>query len=77
MRFAKEAACLRLVGDHNLDPDIAALEEELLKLGNATGFGAMGFPGDGAIMDVHIEVAYTHTGGMPTSISSFASRIGA
>lgn len=71
VRFAKEAACLRLVGDHNPDPDIAALEEELLKLGNATGFGAMGFPGDGAIMDVHIEVAYTHTGGMPMSIQQF------
>jgi L(+)-tartrate dehydratase alpha subunit len=71
VRFAKEAACLRLVGDHNPDPEIAALEEELLKLGNATGFGAMGFPGDGAIMDVHIEVAYTHTGGMPMSIQQF------
>lgn len=71
VRLAKEAACLRLVGDANPDAEIAAMEEDLLKLGNATGFGAMGFPGDGAIMDVHIEVAYTHTGGMPMAIQQF------
>ncbi|GIX48939.1 MAG: hypothetical protein KatS3mg131_3150 [Candidatus Tectimicrobiota bacterium] len=71
VRLAKEAACLRLVGDRHPDPDIAALEEELLALGNATGFGAMGFPGDSSIMDVHVEIAYTHTGGMPVAIQQF------
>jgi L(+)-tartrate dehydratase alpha subunit len=71
VRLAKEAACLRLVGDRNPDPEIATLEDELLDLGNATGFGAMGFPGSGAIMDVHIEIAYTHTGGMPVAIQQF------
>jgi L(+)-tartrate dehydratase alpha subunit len=65
VRLAKESACLRLVGDRHPDPEIAQLEEELLELGNSTGFGAMGFPGNGGIMDVHIEIAYTHTGGMP------------
>jgi L(+)-tartrate dehydratase alpha subunit len=49
----------------------AALEDELLELGNATGFGAMGFPGNGGIMDVHIEIAYAHTGGMPIAIQHF------
>ncbi len=68
VRLAKESACLRLVGDHNPDPDIATLVDELLELGNSTGFGAMGFPGNGGIMDVHIEIAYTHTGGMPMSV---------
>lgn len=71
VRLAKEAACLRIVGNRNPDPDIAALEEELLELGNSTGFGVMGLPGDGAIMDVHIEIAYTHTGGMPIAIQHF------
>jgi L(+)-tartrate dehydratase alpha subunit len=42
-----------------------------LELGNSTGFGAMGLPGDSAIMDVHIEIAYTHTGGMPVAIQHF------
>jgi L(+)-tartrate dehydratase alpha subunit len=71
VRLAKESACLRLVGDRNPDPEVAQLEEELLELGNSTGFGAMGFPGNGGIMDVHIEVAYTHTGGMPIAIQHF------
>jgi L(+)-tartrate dehydratase alpha subunit len=71
VRLAKEAACLRLVGDRNPDTEVAKLEDELLDLGNATGFGAMGFPGNGAIMDVHVEIAYTHTGGMPVAIQHF------
>ncbi len=71
VRLAKAAACLRLVGHDNPDPEIANLEHELLELGNSTGFGAMGLPGDSAIMDVHIEIAYTHTGGMPVAIQHF------
>ncbi|UCH10000.1 MAG: fumarate hydratase [Fidelibacterota bacterium] len=71
VRLAKEAGCLRIVGDRNPEPEIAALEEELLQLGNSTGFGVMGLPGDGAIMDVHIEIAYAHTGGMPVAIQHF------
>jgi L(+)-tartrate dehydratase alpha subunit len=71
VRLAKEAACLRLVGDRNPEAEIAELEMELFKLGNATGFGAMGLPGDGAVMDLHIEIAYTHTGGMPVAIQHF------
>jgi L(+)-tartrate dehydratase alpha subunit len=71
VRLAKEAACLRLVGDRHPEPEIAALEDELLALGNASGFGAMGLPGNGAIMDLHIEIAYTHTGGMPVSVQHF------
>lgn len=63
MRLAQEAACLRRVGDFNPDLEGAALEEELRKPGNSTGFGAMGFPGDGAIMDVHVEVDYTYMKG--------------
>jgi len=68
VRLAKEAACLRVVGDRNPDPAVAALEEELVELGRKTSLGPMGFKGEGAVMDVHIEVAYTHTGGMPISI---------
>ncbi|GIT62735.1 MAG: hypothetical protein Ct9H300mP21_02810 [Pseudomonadota bacterium] len=45
MRIAKEAACLRAVGDRNPDPQIAELEEELKELGNSIGMGPMGFVG--------------------------------
>ncbi len=71
VRLSKEAACLRIVGDRNPDPEIAALEEELMDLGNSAGFGPMGFPGNASVLDVHIEAAYAHTGGMPVGIQQF------
>ena len=71
VRLAKEASCLRILGDRNPDPEIAALEEELIDLGNRSGFGPMGFPGNSAVLDVHIEAAYAHTGGMPVGIQQF------
>lgn len=71
MRIGKEAACLRIVGDVNPDPDVAKLEQELKDLGNSIGMGAMGFEGKTLVVDCHVEVAYTHTGGMPMSIHSF------
>jgi L(+)-tartrate dehydratase alpha subunit len=71
VRLSKEAACLRLVGDRNPDPEIAELEEELIELGKGAGFGPMGFPGNSSVLDVHIEAAYAHTGGMPVGIQQF------
>jgi L(+)-tartrate dehydratase alpha subunit len=70
-RLGQEASCLRLVGDRHPDPQIAQLEGELLELGNRAGFGPMGFSGSSAVMDVHIEIAYAHTGGMPVSMHHF------
>ena len=71
MRIAKEAACLRAVGDRNPDPELAALEEELKQLGNSIGMGPMGFVGSSMVIDAHVEIAYTHTGGMPVAIHTF------
>jgi L(+)-tartrate dehydratase alpha subunit len=71
VRLAKEAACLRIVGDRHPDPAIAALELELADLGNRSGFGPMGLHGDHSVLDVHIEVAFAHTGGMPVAIHQF------
>jgi len=71
VRLSKEAACLRIIGDRNPDPEIAELEEELIKLGNDAGFGPMGFPGNSAVLDIHIEAAHAHTGGMPVGIQQF------
>ncbi len=31
----------------------------------------MGFPGRSMVVDCHVEVAYTHTGGLPMSVHSF------
>jgi len=71
VKLSKEAACLRIVGDSNPDPEIAKLEEELVALGNDAGFGPMGFPGNSAVLDIHIEAAHAHTGGMPVGIQQF------
>ncbi len=71
MVLGKQAACLRVVGDRNPDPKIAALELELQELGNSIGMGAMGFVGKSMVADCHIEVGYTHTGGMPMSVHTF------
>ena len=71
MTLGKQAACLRVVGDRNPEPKIAALETELKTLGNAIGMGPMGFVGSSMVVDCHIEVAHTHTGGMPMSVHAF------
>jgi L(+)-tartrate dehydratase alpha subunit len=71
MVLGKQAACLRTVGDRNPDPKIADLELELAELGNDIGMGAMGYVGKSMVADCHIEVGYTHTGGMPMSVHMF------
>jgi L(+)-tartrate dehydratase alpha subunit len=71
VRLGKEAACLRAVGSQNPDPAIAQLEEDLTALGNYIGIGAMGFAGTSMVVATHIEVAYSHTGGMPVGIHQF------
>ncbi len=71
MRIAKEAACLRPVGERNPDPQLAQLELELKELGNSIGMGPMGFVGNSMLVDAHVEVAYAHTGGMQAAIHTF------
>jgi L(+)-tartrate dehydratase alpha subunit len=71
VRLGKEAACLRVVGSRHPDPDIARLEAELTALGNYVGIGAMGFAGTSLVVATHVEVAFTHTGGMPVGIHAF------
>jgi L(+)-tartrate dehydratase alpha subunit len=71
VRLGKEAACLRVVGSTNPDPSAAQLEAELTALGNYIGIGAMGFAGTSMVVATHVELAHTHTGGMPVAIHQF------
>ncbi|MFT5894472.1 MAG: L(+)-tartrate dehydratase alpha subunit [bacterium] len=71
MVLGKRAACLRVVGDRNIDPRISMLELELTSAGNSIGMGAMGFAGKSMVIDTHIEVGYCHTGGMQMSVHAF------
>ncbi len=73
VKLGKEAACLRPIGDRNPEPLLAELELELKEMGNQTGFGAMGLVGDVCVADVHVEIAYAHTGGTPVAISHFCN----
>ena len=48
-----------------------------MELGNNIGMGPMGFIGSSMVVDCHIEIGYTHTGGMPMSVyTPFACRRG-
>ena len=73
--LGKEASCLRMVGDRHPDPLVAKLEEELLELGNRTMIGIMGFQSDTPVLDVHCEIAYAHTGGLPVGISELCHAV--
>jgi L(+)-tartrate dehydratase alpha subunit len=67
--IAKQAAVLRPIGDRHPEAEIAALEDELFELANSLGLGAMGYPGTGGYaLDVHVEIAYTHSALTPLGI---------
>ncbi len=70
MKIAKDAAILRPIGDRHPDPDIAALEVDFLNKLKRVGYGAMGFPGSAGALDVHIECALVHTGGLPVAYNA-------
>lgn len=66
--LAKKAA-YRPVGSRNPDPDLAALEEELLAAINKLGMGPQGLGGDTYAFDVHIEDAWTHITQNPVAVT--------
>ncbi len=68
MTLAKKSL-LRPAGSHNSDPAVAALENELLEMINATGIGPMGLGGDTTALAVHIECADCHTASLPVGVN--------
>lgn len=68
--LAKEAACLRRIGSHHPEPQIAQLEKELTEAINSLGVGIMGSGGKTSVLAVHIEYAYTHIAGIVVATSS-------
>lgn len=67
--MAKEASCFRKVGTSNPDPQVAALEKELLDLINQTGIGPQGLGGVTTAMAVNIEWAHTHISQLPVAVN--------
>ncbi len=65
---AKRALFRAPLGSPNPDPEVAALEQEILAAVNATGFGPMGFGGNSYALAVHAELCGTHTALVPLGV---------
>jgi fumarate hydratase subunit alpha len=62
-------ALTRRSGDPSPDPEIAALERQVLDAVNATGIGPAGFGGTVTALAVHIETMATHIAAFPVAIN--------
>ncbi|MBV9819834.1 MAG: fumarate hydratase [Solirubrobacterales bacterium] len=62
-------ALTRPSGEPHPDPEIAALEQELLEAINATGIGPAGFGGTVTAFAVHVETFPTHIAAFPVAIN--------
>ena len=65
MPFQTKDTLVKYSAEGGVSPQAAA------ELVNSMGMGVMGFTGNSMVADCHIEVAYTHTGGMPISMHTF------
>jgi len=68
MLLAKESL-LRPVGEHNPDPEIKTLEEELLRRINGLGIGPQGFGGRTTALAVHVEAFPCHIASLPVAVN--------
>ena len=66
--LAKEAL-LRPLSQTNTDPEVADLEEDLLKKVNSLGIGPQGFGGSTTALAVHIEVFPCHIASLPVAVN--------
>ena len=62
-------ALLRPVGQPNADPQLAALEQELLTAINDLGIGPHGFGGRTTALAVHVETYATHIASLPVAVN--------
>jgi fumarate hydratase subunit alpha/L(+)-tartrate dehydratase alpha subunit len=69
MQLAKEASTFRKIGTSNADPEVAALERELLDHINQTGIGPQGLGGATTALAVNIEWAHTHISHNPVAVN--------
>jgi len=67
--LAKRSAVLPGVDEANPDPELAALEAEVLEAVNATGIGPMGLGGDSTALAVHIEAYPCHIASLPVALN--------
>ncbi len=68
MHMAKKSL-LRKVGEHNPDPEVAELEEELLERVNASGIGPQAWGGRSTALAVNVETHPTHITSLPVGVN--------
>ncbi|MHC1578274.1 MAG: fumarate hydratase [Dehalococcoidia bacterium] len=68
MMLAKKAL-LRKLGEPNPDPEVAALEKDILERVNNLGIGAMGYGGTVTALAVHAETFPAHIASMPVAVN--------
>jgi len=67
LKLAKKAL-LRDIDSINPDDRLLKLENELIEMINSTGIGPMGLGGKTTALDVKVELADTHTAGLPIGV---------
>jgi fumarate hydratase subunit alpha len=60
---------LRPLGVRHSDPEIAQIEEDILREINKLGIGPQGLGGSVTALDVHIETYPTHIGSLPVAVN--------
>ncbi|MEW6399606.1 MAG: fumarate hydratase [Bacillota bacterium] len=66
--IAKRALFRSPLGTRHSEPQVAALEEEMLQAVNETGLGPMGLGGKTYALAVHVEICGAHTAVVPVSV---------
>jgi len=66
--LSKEAL-MEPLGKRSDDPEIAALEEELLAAINRTGIGPQGYGGTVTALDVHVKMVPCHIASLPVAVN--------
>lgn len=67
--FLAKRSLLRKVGQHNPDPEVAELEDELLERINATGIGPQAWGGSTTALAVNVETFPTHITALPVGVN--------
>ncbi len=67
LKLAK-ATLLKPLGEPNIDPELAKLEEELREAINSTGIGPMGLGGKTTVLDLKVDFAHRHPASYPVAV---------
>jgi fumarate hydratase subunit alpha len=67
LKLAK-ATLLKPLGEPNIDPKLAKLEQELREAINSTGIGPMGLGGKTTVLDLKVDFAHRHPASYPVAV---------